>query len=309
MKALVAGGAGFIGSHLCDALLALGWEVICVDNLITGSEKNISRALGNKSFRFVKQNISEPFSVEDCVDHVINLASPASPVDYMNLPVETMKAGSLGTLNTLELAKDKKAKYLFASTSEVYGDPLVNPQKEDYWGNVNPTGPRSVYDESKRFSEALVSAYARKLGLHTKIIRLFNTYGPRMKADDGRVIPNFISQSLKGLPLTVYGDGSQTRSFCYIDDIIEALVKLLKSEERGPVNLGNPEEFTIKHLADMLNKKFDKPLSNIEFKPLPQDDPKQRRPDISRAKSVLGWEPKVGIREGIEATLRYFRED
>lgn len=309
MKALVAGGAGFIGSHLCDALLALGWEVVCIDNLITGSENNISQALKNKAFCFIKQDISEPFSVNGVFDHVINLASPASPVDYMNFPVETMKAGSLGTLNTLELAKDKKAKYLFASTSEVYGDPLVSPQKEDYWGNVNPTGPRSVYDESKRFSEALVSAYARKLGLHTKTIRLFNTYGPRMKADDGRVIPNFISQSLKGLPLTVYGDGSQTRSFCYIDDIIEAVVRSLASEERGPVNLGNPEEFTIKELADMINKKFDKPLSNIEFKPLPQDDPKQRRPDISRAKSVLGWEPKVGIKEGIEATVRYFRED
>lgn len=307
MRALVAGGAGFIGSHLCDALLGKGWEVVCMDNLVTGSEQNIAQASKNKGFHFIRQDISEPFSVSGRIDHVINLASPASPVDYMDHPVETMKAGSLGTLNTLEAARAKKAKYLFASTSEVYGDPLVSPQKEDYWGNVNPNGPRSVYDESKRFSEALVSAYFRTHGLNTKIMRLFNTYGPRMKAKDGRVVPNFIDQSLRGIPLTVYGNGSQTRSFCYIADIIDAILRFLDSSEPGPLNLGNPEEFTIKELADIVNKKFGKTPDNIEFRPLPQDDPKQRRPDISKAKKLLGWEPKTNLKDGLELTIGYFK--
>jgi dTDP-glucose 4,6-dehydratase len=307
MRALVAGGAGFIGSHLCDALLGKGWEVLCLDNLITGSEQNIAQASKNKSFDFIKKDISEPFSVSGHIDHVINLASPASPVDYMDNPIETMKAGSFGTYNTLEVAKERKAVYLMASTSEIYGDPLVSPQAEEYWGNVNPTGPRSVYDESKRFSEALVCAYRRKFGINTKIIRLFNTYGPRMKAKDGRVVPNFIDQSLKGLPLTVYGDGSQTRSFCYIADIIDAILRFLDSSDPGPLNLGNPKEFTIKELADIVNKKFGRPLDNIKYKPLPQDDPKQRRPDISKAKQLLGWEPKVALEEGLCKTTECFK--
>lgn len=307
MRALVAGGAGFIGSHLCDALLGKGWEVVCMDNLITGSEQNIVQASKNKNFNFINKDISEPYSVSGHIDHVINLASPASPADYMDNTIETMKAGSFGTYNTLEIAKEKKAVYLMASTSEIYGDPLISPQAEEYWGNVNPTGPRSVYDESKRFSEALVCAYRRKFGINTKIIRLFNTYGPRMKAKDGRVVPNFIDQSLKGLPLTVYGDGSQTRSFCYIDDIIDAIVRFLGSSEPGPLNLGNPEEFTIKELAGIVNKKFGKSPDNIEYKPLPQDDPKQRRPDISKAKKLLGWEPKTNLNDGLEYTIGHFK--
>lgn len=306
MKAVVAGGAGFIGSHFCDLLLQKDWEVVCVDNLITGTEKNILHDLSNKSFKFMEHDISIPFNIDGKLDFVINLASPASPVDYMNFPIETMKAGSLGTLNTLELAKAKGAKYLISSTSEVYGDPLVSPQPEGYWGNVNPIGPRSVYDESKRFSEALVTAYKRKFGLHTKIARFFNTYGPRMKALDGRVVPNFIVQALKGEALTVYGDGSQTRSFCYIDDLIDGLYKFMTSDITEPVNLGNPNEFTILEFSKLVNKYFGRKEDNIILEPLPTDDPRQRRPDISKAKSLLGWEPKIGIDEGMKRTIEWF---
>ena len=310
MKFLVAGGAGFIGSHLCDRLLKSGNRVICADNLLTGSKTNIQTALKNDNFEFIQVDICKSDFVEKIMeknlDFVINLASPASPVDYLNFPVETMKVGSIGTLNTLELANACNAKYFFASTSEVYGDPKVSPQNEGYWGNVNPIGPRSVYDESKRFSEALIFSYKRKFNLDIKIARIFNTYGPRMRKNDGRVIPNFISQALKDMPLTIYGDGSQTRSFCYIDDLIDGTIKMLESNETGPINLGNPNEFTIKELAEMVNKNFNKPLSNIKFSPLPEDDPKQRRPDISKAKNLLGWEPKIDLQTGLELTIKWF---
>lgn len=303
---LVTGGAGFIGSHLCERLLKNGHKVICVDNLLTGTKKNIEPLLFNSNFKFIEQDITEKLITNEKVDYVVNLASPASPKDYLSLPIETLKVGSLGTLNTLEFALKKNAKYLFASTSEVYGDPKITPQTEEYWGNVNPIGPRSVYDESKRFSEALVFAYKRKFNLDIKIIRIFNTYGPKMKLDDGRVIPNFISQSLKNQPLTIYGDGLQTRSFCYIDDLIDGIIKFLNVDESGPINLGNPEEFTIKELADLINKIFNKPLTNIKYEPLPQDDPKQRKPDISKAKKLLNWEPKVKLEVGIKKTIDWF---
>ncbi len=307
MKALVTGGAGFIGSHLCDALIERSFEVICLDNLLTGSEKNIAHLLQNKKFEFKKGSACEPIKINGKIDAVFHLASPASPKDYMEYPIETLKANSLGTLNTLELAKEKKAVYFLASTSEVYGDPAVSPQKENYNGNVSCTGPRSVYDEGKRFSEALAMQYKRSFGVNIKIARFFNTYGPRMKINDGRVVPNFIDQSLKGLPLTIYGNGSQTRSFCYIEDLIEAIITFAESAGTGPLNLGNPDEFTIKEFAGLVNKKFGNPADNIKYEPLPQDDPKQRRPDISEAKKLLGWEPAVALEKGLDKTIEWFK--
>ena len=307
MRALVTGGAGFIGSHLCEALLEKSYEIICLDSLLTGNKKNIEALLQNKKFRFAEKSVCEPIKIEGKIDIVFHLASPASPKDYMKYPLETLKANSIGTLNTLELAKEKKAVYFLASTSEIYGDPAVSPQSEEYNGNVSCIGPRSVYDEGKRFSEALATEYKRSFGLDIKIARFFNTYGPRMKAQDGRVVPNFIDQSLKGLPLTIYGNGSQTRSFCYIDDLIEAITKFTGSAETGPLNLGNPDEFTIKELADLINKKFGKSADNLKYEPLPQDDPKQRRPDISKARALLGWEPKINLEDGLKRTVEWFK--
>ncbi len=308
MKALVTGGAGFIGSHLCEALLEKGFAVACVDDLLTGKKENIAHLLDNKGFVFKKSSVCDPVRISGKIDIVFHLASPASPKDYMKYPLETLKANSIGTFNTLELAKEKKAAYFLASTSEVYGDPAVSPQKEDYNGNVSCTGPRSIYDEGKRFSEALTTQYKRSFGLNIKIARFFNTYGPRMKADDGRVIPNFITQSLKGLPLTIYGDGTQTRSFCYIDDLVEGIIKFAGSSDQGPMNLGNPNEFTIKELADLVNRRSGRSLGNVAYEPLPQDDPKQRRPDISKAKAAIGWEPKIGLEEGLDRTVGWFSQ-
>lgn len=307
MSIVVTGGAGFIGSHLCEALLERSYEVVCLDNLLTGSRLNISGLLKNGKFRFEEASVCEPLMVEDDVEIIFHLASPASPKDYMEFPLETMKANSLGTLNTLELARRKKAVYFLASTSEIYGDPAVSPQNEGYNGNVSCTGPRSIYDEGKRFAEALTMQYKRSFGLNVKIARFFNTYGPRMKALDGRVIPNFIWQAMNNEPLTVYGNGSQTRSFCYIDDLIEAIIKFAASKETGPLNLGNPDEFTIADLARLVNKMFGKQENNVKFEPLPQDDPKQRRPDISKARDLLGWEPKVPLEQGLRSIIEHFR--
>ncbi len=305
-RTLVTGGAGFLGSHLCDTLLSAGHEVICMDNLITGSMDNITHIQSDR-FHFVKQDISQPFTVVGSLDNIMNLASPASPVDYYAYPVETLKVGSFGTYNTLELAREKGAVFFMASTSEVYGDPLEHPQKETYWGNVNPIGPRSVYDEPKRFSEALTMAYRRTHGVDTRIVRIFNTYGPRMAINDGRAIPNFLCQALKGEDLTVYGDGSQTRSFCYVSDLIEGLVRLLKSGHPDPVNIGNPIEMSLLEMAEKILQVTGS-RSKIVFKPLPEDDPKVRQPDISLARELLGWEPKVKLEEGLRDTLDYFRK-
>ena len=305
-RTLVAGGAGFLGSHLCDALLSKGHEVICMDNLITGNMDNIAH-IKNDRFHFVKQDVSQPFAVEGSLDNVMNLASPASPVDYYAYPVETLKVGSFGTYNLLELAREKGAVFFMASTSEVYGDPLEHPQKETYWGNVNPIGPRSVYDEPKRFSEALTMAYRRTHGVDTRIVRIFNTYGPRMAINDGRAIPNFLYQALKGEDITVYGDGSQTRSFCYVSDLIEGFVRLLKSSCSDPVNLGNPIEMSLLEMAEKILQVTGS-RSKIVFKPLPEDDPKVRQPDISQARKLLDWEPKVKLEEGLQDTLDYFRK-
>lgn len=304
-RILITGAAGFLGSHLCDALLAEGHEVVGVDNLSTGSVANLRHLETEPRFRFEQADICEPFDVGR-VDYVFNFASPASPVDYMRLGIETLRVGSAGTLNTLELAKRYGAGYLHASTSECYGDPEVHPQVESYWGRVNPIGPRSVYDEAKRFSEAAVSAYRRYYGLNTHLVRIFNTYGPRLQANDGRVISNLMMQALRGEPLTVYGDGSQTRSFCYVSDLIDGIVRLSRSEEHEPVNIGNPREFTILECANEV-KALIGATSEIVFKPLPKDDPKQRRPDITRAKTLLGWEPKVQLREGLMRSLDYFK--
>ena len=305
MTILVTGAAGFLGSHLCDALLAEGNRVIGVDNLATGNPANLRHLAREERFRFEEQDICEPFDVGR-VDYVFNFASPASPVDYMRLGIETLQVGSAGTLNTLEIARRYNAGFLHASTSECYGDPEVHPQVETYWGNVNPIGPRSVYDEAKRFSEALVSAYLRYHKVNTHMVRIFNTYGPRLQANDGRVISNLMMQALRGEPLTVYGDGSQTRSFCYVSDLIAGIVKLSKSDEHDPTNIGNPVEWTIlecaKEVQSLLGAKGD-----IVFRPLPQDDPKQRRPDISKARRLLGWEPVVPLREGLAKSLDYFK--
>ncbi len=302
---VVTGGAGFIGSHLCERLLAEGHRVRCVDNFITGSPDNIEHLRGNDRFALIEHDISQPVHVEQAVDNVLHFASPASPVDYLELPIETLKVGSLGTHNSLGLARRHGARYLLASTSEVYGDPLVHPQPESYWGNVNPVGPRGVYDEAKRFAEAMVMAYHRVHGLDTRIVRIFNTYGPRMRLRDGRVVPNFISQALSGKPMTVYGDGSQTRSFCFVDDLVEGLWRLLNSSENAPVNLGNPRELTVLEFAETI-RQLTSSRSDIEFRDLPVDDPKTRRPDIRRAMDLLDWQPEVELETGLERTIGYF---
>jgi len=307
MKVLITGGAGFIGSHLCDYFINKGDEVICMDNLITGEESNIEHLLDNSDFRYINQDVTKFIDVEGELDAILHFASPASPVDYMKYPIQTMKVGALGTHNTLGLAKAKNAKFFLASTSEVYGDPLVNPQPETYWGNVNPVGPRGVYDEAKRFGEALTMAYHREHGIDTRIVRIFNTYGPKMRRDDGRAIPNFINQALNGESLTVYGDGKQTRSFCYISDLVEGIYGLLQSEENYPVNLGNPNERSILELAETIIK-LTGSKSELAYKELPVDDPKTRRPDITKAKGILQWEPKVGLEEGLEKTIGFFKQ-
>ncbi len=305
-KYLITGGAGFIGSHLCEYFLNQGHQVLCMDNYSTGANENIGAFLKNPRFRFIDHNVSRYIEVPEPLDFVLHFASPASPVDYLELPIPTLKVGALGTHNSLGLAKEKGATYLLASTSEVYGDPLVRPQSEEYWGNVNPIGPRGVYDEAKRFAEAITMAYHRFHQLDTRIVRIFNTYGPRMRIRDGRVVPNFIMQALKGNPLTVYGQGQQTRSFQYVDDLVAGLDKLLKSDHHLPVNLGNPYEMTVlefaKKIIEMTQSK-----SEIVYKPLPEDDPQVRQPDITKARSILGWEPKVRLEEGLVKTIEYFR--
>lgn len=306
MRILVTGGAGFIGSHLCDRLLADGHDVIAMDNLITGSTDNIAHLAGNRRFKFIFHDVTEYIYVPGPLDAVMHLASPASPVDFARIPIQILKVGSLGTHNTLGLALAKGARYLIASTSEVYGDPLVHPQPESYWGNVNPIGIRGVYDEAKRFAEAITMAYHRIHGVDTRIIRIFNTYGPRMRLNDGRVVPNFIGQALRGEPLTVYGDGSQTRSFCYVSDLVEGMVRLLLSGETDPVNVGNPTELTILQFAEAINALTGN-RAGVVFKPLPQDDPRVRRPDITRAQTILGWSPQTPIEVGLARTIEYFR--
>ena len=305
MRVVVTGGAGFLGSHVCELLLDRGDRVVAVDNLCTGTVDNIAPLFGRAGFEFVRHDVTRYLHVPGRVDAVMHLASPASPRDYFGLPIGTLKAGSLGTLHTLGLAKDKGARYFFASTSEVYGDPQVHPQREDYWGHVNPVGVRSVYDEAKRFGEALTMAYHREHGLDVRISRTFNTYGPRMRPGDGRVVSNFIVAALAGKPLTVYGDGRQTRSFCYVDDQVRGLVALLDSDHVGPVNIGNPDEFTVLDLARTVLELTGSP-SEIVFEPLPPDDPRQRRPDISLAAQVMGWAPAVSLRDGLEPTIRWF---
>jgi len=306
LRIVVAGAAGFIGSHLCDRLLAEGHTVVGLDSFLTGSRRNLAHLAGEPRFHIVEQDVTQPFCLNDPVDCVVNLASPASPKDYLEHPIETLDAGSAGTRRTLELALEKRARYLLASTSECYGDPLVHPQVETYWGNVNPVGPRSCYDEAKRFAEALTMAYHRRHGLLTGIARIFNTYGPRMKLDDGRVVPAFLGQALRGEPLTVFGDGSQTRSFCYVSDLVDGLLRLMLSGEPHPVNLGNPREMTVLDFARQI-RRMTGSHSEIVFLPLPEDDPKLRCPDISRARAVLGWEPRVSLEEGLGLTVEYFR--
>lgn len=305
-RVVVTGGAGFVGSHLCESLLARGDEVVCVDNLSTGSRRNVEPMAEHPGFQFIEQDICDPIAVEGRVDAVLNFASPASPRDYLDLPIETLLVGSQGTRQALELARTHGARFLTASTSEVYGDPHVHPQREDYWGNVNPMGPRSVYDEAKRFGEALTMAYHRTHGVDTRMVRIFNTYGPRMRPRDGRVVSNFIVQALRGEPLTIYGDGRQTRSFCFVEDEVRGILALLDSEGiHDPVNIGNPNEFTILELAQIVLETVDT-SSELAFEPLPQDDPTQRCPDITRARSLLGWEPVVQLREGVKRTVEHF---
>ena len=307
-RALITGGAGFIGSHLCERLLAEGCDVIAMDNLLTGDLRNIEHLFGNPHFTFVHQDVTNFIHVPGPVDYVLHVASPASPIAYLELPIQTLKVGSLGTHKALGLAREKQARFLLASTSEVYGDPLVHPQKEDYWGNVNPVGPRGVYDEAKRFAEAMTMAYQRTHGLETRIVRIFNTYGPRMRLNDGRVLPAFMSQALRGEPLTVFGDGKQTRSFCFVDDLVEGIYRLLRSDEKLPVNLGNPREMTMLEFGTAVLQATGS-KSGFVFKPLPVDDPKQRRPDIAKARRVLGgWEPKIALEEGLIRTVAYFRK-
>jgi len=303
---VVTGGAGFLGSHLCDRLLAEGHRVIALDNLDTGNTDNIAHLAGDPRFTFIKHNVTQYIYLPGRVDYVFHFASPASPVDYLELPIQTLKVGSIGTLNCLGLAKAKKAIFLLASTSECYGDPLEHPQKETYWGNVNPIGPRGVYDEAKRFAEAMTMAYHRYHGVDTKIVRIFNTYGPRMRLRDGRVVPAFIGQALKNKPITVFGDGSQTRSFCYVSDEIDGIWRLSQSDYHEPVNIGNPTEFTVLEFAELVRRLVGS-KSRIVRKPLPVDDPKQRRPDITLAKKLLGWEPKVDLETGLRRTIEYFR--
>jgi dTDP-glucose 4,6-dehydratase len=304
--AVVTGGAGFLGSHLCDKLLSEGFKVICVDNLITGNTNNISHLAGNENFSFIKHDITNYIFIPDSVDRILHFASPASPIDYLQFPIQTLKVGSLGTHKVLGLAKEKGATFFLASSSEVYGDPDVHPQNEDYWGNVNPIGPRGVYDEAKRFAEALTMAYHRYHGVDTRIARIFNTYGPRMRPDDGRALPTFISQALKGDDVTVFGDGSQTRSFCYVTDMIDGIFKLLMSTEIEPVNLGNPDEITIKEIADEVVKVVN-PECKLVFTELPINDPKVRQPDITKAMNILKWQPLVKRNEGLKYTLDFFQ--
>jgi len=303
---LVTGGAGFIGSHLCESFLGQGHQVLCMDNYSTGANRNIEALLKNPRFRFIDHNVSRYIEVPEPLDYILHFASPASPVDYMELPIPTLKVGALGTHNTLGLAKAKGAVYLLASTSEVYGDPLVRPQNEEYWGNVNPIGPRGVYDEAKRFAEAMTMAYHRYHGLNTRIVRIFNTYGPRMRLRDGRVVPNFIMQALREEPLTVYGQGQQTRSFQYVDDLVDGINKLLATDYHLPVNIGNPHEMTVLEFAEKIVQ-LTGSKSQIIYKPLPEDDPQVRQPDIAKAKTILKWEPKVGLEDGLAKTIEYFR--
>ncbi|MDG2148905.1 MAG: SDR family oxidoreductase [Planctomycetota bacterium] len=307
MRAVVTGGAGFLGSHLSDRLIAEGWEVVCMDNLITGDMANIEHLLGNDAYTFIKVDVTNYIHVPGEVHRVFHFASPASPIDYLEMPIPTLKVGSLGTHKALGLARAKGSRFIMASTSEVYGDPLEHPQTETYWGNVNPVGPRGVYDEAKRFSEALVMAYHRFHGVETRIVRIFNTYGPRMRLNDGRALPAFMGQALRGEPISVFGDGSQTRSFCFVDDLIEGIWRLSSSDEPNPVNIGNPTEMTIKEFAETILELIDT-KSEISYHPLPEDDPKQRRPNIKRAQEILGWEPKVVLKDGLARTLAYFQD-
>jgi dTDP-glucose 4,6-dehydratase len=306
-RALITGGAGFLGSHLCELFLGRGHEVICVDNFIPGNPQNVAHLFGRDGFTFIKHDVTNYIHIEGQLDYVLHFASPASPIDYLEKPIQTLKVGSLGTHKTLGVAKDKKARYLLASTSEVYGDPLVHPQREDYWGNVNPVGPRGVYDEAKRFAEAMTMAYHRFHGVETRIVRIFNTYGERMRVNDGRVVPAFISQALRNEPLTVFGDGSQTRSFCYVSDLIEGIYRLLMSDETQPTNIGNPSEMTVLQFAEEI-KRLTGTRAPIEFRPLPEDDPKIRRPDITKARTLLQWEPAVPLETGLSRTIEYFRK-
>lgn len=307
-RAVVTGGAGFLGSHLCERLLERGWEVVAIDSLLTGGQDNVAHLMDNPGFRLVEYDVTNYVHVDGPVHAVLHFASPASPRDYLEHPIKTLKVGSLGTHNTLGLALAKGARFLLASTSEIYGDPLVHPQTEDYWGNVNPVGPRGVYDEAKRFAEAISMAYHRTHGLDVKIVRIFNTYGPRLRARDGRVVSNFLNQALDGAPITIYGEGSQTRSFCYVDDEVEGILALLESEHNGPMNIGNPNEFTVRELADAVIELTGSP-SELVFEPLPVDDPKVRRPDITLARNVLGWEPKTSLREGLARTYEWYRRE
>src|SRR5882724_8474779 len=307
-RVMITGGAGFIGSHLCERFLADGHDVICVDNFITGNADNVAPLFADRRFSFIHQDITQYIYVKGNLDFILHFASPASPVDYLELPIQTLKVGSLGTHKALGLAKEKGARFLLASTSEVYGDPLVHPQTEDYWGNVNPIGPREVYDEAKRFAEAITMAYHRTHGVETRIVRIFNTYGPRMRREDGRVVPNFIAQALRNEDLTVYGDGSQTRSFCYVSDLVEGILRLLRGEHTMPVNIGNPHEMTVLQFAKLIIE-LTGSRSGIAYRPLPVDDPKVRQPDITLARKVLaGWEPTVPVEEGLRRTIAYFRD-
>lgn len=304
---LVTGGSGFLGSHLCDRFISEGFKVVAMDNLITGNPDNVAHLMGNDNFRFIKHDVTEFTWVPGELDYILHFASPASPIDYLKLPIQTLKVGAMGTHKILGLAKEKKSRFLCASTSEVYGDPLIHPQTEDYWGNVNPIGFRGVYDEAKRFMEAMTMAYHRYHGLETRIVRIFNTYGPRMRLNDGRVLPALVGQALTGQPMTVFGDGSQTRSFCYVSDLVDGIYRLLFSNEIEPVNIGNPAEITILEFANEI-KKHIQTQSEIVFKPLPQDDPKVRQPDITKAREILGWEPKVNREEGLKITIDFFRD-
>jgi dTDP-glucose 4,6-dehydratase len=306
VRVLVTGGAGFIASHLSKRLIQQGDKVLCIDNLVTGSLDNISAIQGSPNFEFIQHDISKPFFPEGNIDFVLHFASPASPIDYLKLPIQTLKVGALGTHNSLGIAKDKKAKFLLASTSEVYGDPHVHPQPESYWGHVNPIGPRGVYDEAKRFAEAITMAYHRTHGISTRIVRIFNTYGPRMRIKDGRAIPAFVTQALRDETITVFGKGAQTRSFCYIDDLVDGIIRFMSVEYHEPVNIGNPNEMSILQLAREILKLIPNSKSKISFNPLPVDDPKQRRPDISCAKKLLGWQPKVSLKDGLTMTIPWF---